>query len=84
MQEILETQRAWTERMLALEEEKVRLERLRLEGSQPLSDLPMGSLRVNEEEQDLDWALKQNIITPQEYKELLDKAGLAPTDFIFD
>jgi hypothetical protein len=84
MQEILETQKVWTERMLALEEERLRLERLRLEGSQPLSDLPMGSLRVNEDEQDLDWALRHNMITPSEYQDLLDKAGLAPSDFVFD
>ena len=32
------------------------MERLRVEGSQSLSDGPMGQLRVSEEEQDLDWA----------------------------
>jgi hypothetical protein len=83
MEEILSTQRAWTERMLALEEERLRLERLRLEGSQPLSDVPLGSLRVNEDEQDLDWALSQNLISPAEYKSLLDKTGLVPTDIEF-
>jgi hypothetical protein len=83
MQEILETQRSWTERMLALEEERIRLERLRLEGSKPLSDVPVGQLRVSEDEQDADWALKTGLITPMEYNDLLEKAGLAPTDIEF-
>jgi hypothetical protein len=80
MQEILLTQRAWTERMLALEEERLRLEKIRLEGAQPLSGVPMGHLRVSEDEQDLDWALDQGLVTPQEYKDLLEKTGLVPTD----
>jgi hypothetical protein len=80
MQEILSTQKLWTERMLALEEERLRLERLRLEGAQPLSGVPMGHLRVSEDEQDLDWALNQGLVTPQEYKDLLEKTGLVPTD----
>jgi len=80
MREILETQRAWTERMLALEEERLRLERLRLEGASPLSDVPLGHLRVSEDEQDLDWALNQGLVTPQEYKDLLEKTGLVPAD----
>jgi len=66
-----------------LEEERLRLERLRLEGAKPLSDLPMGQLRVNEDEQDADWALKQGIIDPAEYKELLSQAGLVPSDIEF-
>jgi len=83
MREILETQRAWTERMLALEEERIRLERLRLEGAKPLSDVPVGHLRVSEDEQDADWALKSGIISPDEYNNLLESAGLAPTDIQF-
>jgi hypothetical protein len=83
MSEILETQRVWTERMLALEEERLRLERLRLEGAMPLSDVPLGQLRVSEDEQDADWALKTGIITPAEYNTLLETAGLAPTDIEF-
>jgi hypothetical protein len=43
----------------------------------------MGQLRVSEDEQDADWALNQGIITPQEYKDLLSKAGLAPSDIEF-
>jgi hypothetical protein len=84
MREILETQRSWTERMLALEEERLRLERLRLEGASPLSDVPLGMLRVSEEEQDADWALNQGIITPFEYNEILAKTGLTPTDLEFN
>jgi hypothetical protein len=83
MQEILATQKAWTERMLALEEERLRLERLRLEGAKPLSDVPVGSLRVDEEEQDANWALKNNLISPEEYKSLLYEAGLSPDDIEF-
>jgi hypothetical protein len=66
-----------------LEEERLRLEGLRLEGARPLSDVPMGTLRVSEEEQDLDWALKSNIISPSEYNELLEKTGLLPSDLEF-
>jgi len=66
-----------------LEEERLRLERLRLEGASPLSDVAMGQLRVNEDEQDADWALKQGIISPHEYNDLLSKAGLEPTDIEF-
>lgn len=69
--------------MLELELEKVRLERLRLEGSKPLGDVPVGQLRVSEEEQDADWALKNGLISPHEYKDLLDKAGLVPSDIEF-
>jgi hypothetical protein len=80
MLEILETQKTWTSQMLALETERLRLESLRLEGSQPLSDVPMGQLRISEEEQDLDWALSNGLVTPYEYKNLLEKTGLAPAD----
>jgi hypothetical protein len=83
MREILETQRSWTERMLALEEERLRLERLRLEGSQPLSDVPLGQLRISEEEQDADWALNQGMISPHEYKSLLESTGLVASDIEF-
>jgi len=70
--------------MLALEEERLRLERLRLEGASPLSDVPMGQLRVSEDEQDADWALRQGIITPHEYNDILAKTGLAPADLEFN
>jgi hypothetical protein len=83
MQEILETQKSWTERMLSLEEEKVRLERLRVEGAKPLSDVPLGQLRIDEDQQDADWALKQGLISPSEYKELLNSAGLEASDLEF-
>ena len=66
-----------------MEEERLRLERLRLEGASPLSDVAMGQLRVNEDEQDANWALKQGIISPHEYNDLLSKAGLEPTDIEF-
>ena len=69
--------------MLALEEERLRLERLRLEGAKPLLDVPMGQLRVNEDEQDADWALRTGIIEPHEYKTLLEKAGLQASDIEF-
>ena len=49
----------------------------------PLSDVPLGQLRVSEDEQDADWALKTGIITPAEYNTLLETAGLAPTDIEF-
>jgi hypothetical protein len=83
MREILATQKTWVEKMLLLEEEKLRLETLRLEGSRPLSDVPMGQLRVNEDEQDADWALNTGLISPSEYKELLSKAGLSPDEVEF-
>jgi hypothetical protein len=38
---------------------------------------------VSEDEQDLDWALDQGIVTPNEYNDLLSKAGLEPTDIEF-
>ena len=44
-----------------------------MEGSKPLSDIPLGKLRVSEDEQDLDWALEHGIVSPGEYKDLLDK-----------
>jgi hypothetical protein len=40
----------------------------------------MGQLRISEEEQDLDWALSNGLVTPYEYKNLLEKTGLAPAD----
>jgi hypothetical protein len=43
----------------------------------------MGQLRVSEDEQDADWALKTGIISPDEYNDLLSKAGLAPSDVEF-
>ena len=66
-----------------MEEERLRLERLRIEGAKPLSDVPMGQLRVNEDEQDADWALRHGIINPSEYKDLLATVGLVPTDIEF-
>ena len=54
-----------------------------MEGASPLSDVAMGQLRVNEDEQDANWALKQGIISPHEYNDLLSKAGLEPTDIEF-
>jgi hypothetical protein len=54
-----------------------------VEGAKPLSDVPMGGLRVSEEEQDLDWALKSNLISPSEYTELLEKTGLVPSELEF-
>jgi len=69
--------------MLSLEEEKVRLERLRVEGAKPLSDVPLGQLRIDEDQQDADWALKQGLISPSEYKELLNSAGLEASDLEF-
>mgnify|MGYP007100193297 CR=1 FL=1 len=83
MREILATQKMWLEKMLVLEEEKLRLDRLRLEGAKPLTDVPLGQLRVDEDQQDADWALKQGIISPAEYKELLSVAGLEPSDLEF-
>lgn len=66
-----------------LEAEKVRLEALRLEGSKPLVDVPMGQLRIDEDQQDADWALKTGVISPSEYKDLLSSAGLASSDVTF-
>jgi hypothetical protein len=43
----------------------------------------MGQLRVSEDEQDADWALKNGIIDPAEYKALLEKSGLVPSDVEF-
>jgi len=83
MMEILATQKLWVEKMLVLEAEKVRLEALRLEGSKPLKDVPMGQLRVDEDQQDADWALKTGVISPSEYKDLLSSAGLASSDVTF-
>ena len=54
-----------------------------MEGSRPLSDVPMGQLRISEDEQDADWALNTGLITPEEYKDLLYKAGLSPDDLEF-
>ncbi len=69
--------------MLNLETERLRLEKLRLEGSKPLENVPMGQLRVSEDEQDADWALKNGIIDLAEYKMLLEQSGLAPSDVEF-
>jgi hypothetical protein len=66
-----------------LEEERLRLERVRLEGVKPLSDVPLGQLRVNEDEQDADWALRQGLIDPAEYKTILEQAGLEPSNIEF-
>jgi len=44
----------------------------------------MGQLRVSEDEQDADWALRQGIITPHEYNDILAKTGLAPADLEFN
>jgi len=43
----------------------------------------MGQLRVSEDEQDADWALKTGLISPAEYNNLLEKAGLSPSDIEF-
>lgn len=84
MSQILELHKDWSSRMLALEEERVRLERLRLEGVTSVSnEVPMGQLRVSEEQQDADWALRNNLISPAEYSDLLEKAGLSSTDIEF-
>jgi hypothetical protein len=83
MSEFLSLHREWSQRMLELETERLRLERLRLEGASPLSDVPVGQLRVSEEQQDADWALQQGLISPSEYKSLLENAGLVPTDIEF-
>jgi hypothetical protein len=83
MREILATQKMWLEKMLVLEEEKLRLDRLRVEGAKPLTDVPLGQLRVDEDQQDADWALKQGVISLAEYKELLSVAGLEPSDLEF-
>ena len=83
MREILATQKTWVEKMLLLEEEKLRLDRLRLEGASPLSGVPLGQLRVDEDQQDADWALKQGVISPEEYNNILNLAGLTPSDIEF-
>lgn len=54
-----------------------------MEGSRPLSDAPLGQLRVSEEQQDADWALRQGVISPLEYKDLLSEAGLEASDIEF-
>jgi DNA-directed RNA polymerase subunit H (RpoH/RPB5) len=43
----------------------------------------MGQLRVNEDEQDADWALQHGIISHDEYTNILSKAGLAPSELEF-
>ena len=53
---------------------------MRLEGAKPLVDVPVGKLRVSEDEQDLDWALNTGLIAPGEYKALLEDTGLMPTE----
>jgi len=83
MKDLLETHRSWTEKMLELETERLRLERLRIEGAQPLEDMPLGRLRMDEEEQDADWALRNKLISPEEYKNILSEAGLEPGDIEF-
>lgn len=69
--------------MLSIEVERLRLEGLRIEGISPLGDVPMGQLRVDEDEQDADWALRTGLINPAEYKDLLSRAGVAPEDIEF-
>jgi hypothetical protein len=81
--EFLSLHREWSMRMLELEQERLRLESLRLEGARPLSEVPMGQLRVSEDEQDADWALRTGLISPAEYNDLLEKAGLSPSDIEF-
>ena len=54
-----------------------------MEGAKSLPDLPMGQLRVSEDEQDADWALKTGMISPAEYADLLEKSGLASSDIEF-
>lgn len=56
---------------------------MRLEGAKPLNDVPTGQLRVSEDEQDADWALKSGLISPAEYKGLLEGAGLDASDLEF-
>ena len=56
---------------------------MKLEGASPLSDVPVGLLRVSEDEQDADWALNQGMISLDEYNDILSKAGLAPSDIEF-
>ena len=68
--------------MLELERERLRLERIRLEGAMPM-EVPSGTLRVSDDEQDLDWAVNQGIISPAEYKDLLEATGLSPSDLEF-
>jgi hypothetical protein len=40
-------------------------------------------MRVSEEEQDADWALKTGLINPSEYADLLEKSGLTSSDIEF-
>jgi hypothetical protein len=81
--EFLSLHREWSERMLWLESERLRLEKIRLEGARPL-EVPSGTLRVSEDEQDLDWAVDQGIISSAEYHNLLAKTGLSPSDLEFN
>jgi hypothetical protein len=81
--EFLSLHREWSLKMLELEQERLRLESLRLEGAKPLSEVPMGQLRISEDEQDADWALRTGLISPAEYNDLLEKAGLSPSDIEF-
>jgi hypothetical protein len=43
----------------------------------------MGQLRISEDEQDADWALRNGVISPAEYNSLLEKVGLEPSDMQF-
>jgi hypothetical protein len=38
---------------------------------------------VSEDQQDADWALRQGMISPSEYKALLDSTGLVSSDIEF-
>jgi len=40
-------------------------------------------MRISEDEQDADWALKHGIINMDEYNHLLSEAGLHPSDLQF-
>ena len=54
-----------------------------MEGARPLSDVPLGQLRVSEDEQDADWAVRNGVISPSEYKDLLESTGLVASDIEF-
>ena len=43
----------------------------------------MGKMFIDEEEQDLDWALNSGLVNHAEYKSLLEKTGLFPTEIEF-